>query len=139
MDDSHITLVQDSFAKVVPIKDTAAELFYARLFEIAPEVKPLFADSDMAEQGSKLMGTLAVVVNGLRDLPALLPVASDLARRHVDYGVAADHYAPVGQALIDTLEKGLGDACDAPTREAWATAYGTLSGAMIAAAYGEEA
>ena len=138
MQDPQITLVQSSFAKVVPIKDAAAGIFYADLFETAPEVQPLFARTDMKEQGVKLMGTLAVVVNGLRDLPAILPAAEDLARRHVTYGVGPEHYGKVGASLIRTLEKGLGDAFTPEVRAAWLTAYGALSGAMISAAYGEE-
>lgn len=137
MNDADITLIQNSFAKVVPIKDAAAEIFYADLFETAPEVKPYFANTDMSEQGSKLMATLGVVVNGLRDLDKILPVAGDLAKRHVDYGVKAEDYEKVGASLIRTLEKGLGDEFDAPTRDAWIGAYGALSGAMTAAAYGE--
>ncbi|MEM1307273.1 MAG: globin domain-containing protein, partial [Pseudomonadota bacterium] len=86
-----IARVQASFAKVAPIADDAAALFYGRLFEIAPEVKPLFK-GDMAEQGAKLMATLKVVVDGLNDLDAVLPAARALAVRHVDFGVEAQHY-----------------------------------------------
>ena len=126
--------IQTSFAKVVPIAPTAAALFYERLFTIAPEVRPLFK-SDMAEQGNKLMTTLAGVVNGLKNLDAVVPVAQALAVRHVQYGVEPEHYAPVGAALIWTLEQGLKEDFTPPVREAWMTAYNTLSGAMIAAAY----
>ena len=137
MNDADITLIQNSFAKVVPIKDAAAEIFYGDLFETAPEVKPYFAKTDMSEQGTKLMTTLGVVVNGLRDMDKILPVAAELAKGHVDYGVKAEDYEKVGVSLIRTLEKGLGDDFDAATRDAWVEAYGALSGAMIAAAYGE--
>jgi hemoglobin-like flavoprotein len=133
-----IDLVQSSFAKVVPIADAAAELFYGRLFEIAPEVKPLFR-GDMREQGRKLMTTLGVVVSGLKNLDAILPAAKALAVRHVGYGAAAAHYQPVGEALIWTLEKGLGEGFSADVRDAWLAAYGALSGVMIAEAYGKEA
>ena len=95
------------FSKVAPISEQAAELFYGRLFEIAPAVKPLFRN-DMKEQGKKLMGTLAVVVNGLSNLESILPAASALAKKHVGYGVKAADYEPVGAALLCTLEKGLG-------------------------------
>jgi len=135
MNDDQITLVQSSFAKVKPIADTAAEIFYADLFATAPEVKPYFANADMAEQGKKLMMTLGVVVNGLRDLDAIVPVAQQLAIRHVDYGVQPEDYDKVGAALLRTLGKGLGDDFTPETHAAWATAYGTLSGVMIAAAY----
>ncbi len=134
MDDTQITMIQESFAKVVPIKDTAADIFYTRLFEIAPEVKPMFK-GDLKEQGTKLMTTLGVVVNGLRDLDKIVPVAQQLAVKHVDYGVTAEHYTPVGEALIFTLEKGLGEAFTPELKEAWLGAYTTLSGVMIDAAY----
>ena len=134
MTPSQIDLVQSSFAKVVPIAETAASLFYGRLFEIAPEVKPLFK-SDIKEQGRKLMTTLAVVVNGLKNLDAVVPAAKALAIKHVDYGVTANHYAPVGAALIWTLEQGLGDDFTPETRDAWVAAYTSLSGVMIEEAY----
>ncbi|MEL7343831.1 MAG: globin family protein [Pseudomonadota bacterium] len=135
MKQADIDKIQASFSAVAPISDAAAEIFYARLFEIAPEVKPLFT-GDMAEQGKKLMMTLGVVVGGLKDLDALLPVAADLAKRHVGYGVLPEHYPLVGEALIFTLGKGLGEAFTPDVETAWVGAYGTLSGAMIDAAYG---
>lgn len=132
MNTDDIDRVQASFAKVVPIRAAAAELFYGRLFEIAPEVKPMFK-GDMKEQGRKLMTTLAVVVNGLKDLPSILPAAEALAVKHNDYGVKPEHYAPVGEALIWTLEQGLGPDFTPETRQSWIAAYGALSGVMIAA------
>ncbi|KMW59393.1 putative bacterial Hemoglobin [Candidatus Rhodobacter oscarellae] len=139
MDDSQITLVQDSFAKVAPIKDAAAQMFYADLFETAPGVKPYFANSDISEQGNKLMATLAVVVNGLRDLDKIVPVAERLAVAHVDYGVKAEDYGKVGASLMRTLEKGLGEGWNDEVAKAWLAAYTTLSGVMVAAAYPEAA
>lgn len=130
-----ITQVQQSFAKVAPISEQAAALFYGRLFEIAPEVKPMFK-GDIREQGKKLIGTLAVVVAGLTDLNSVLPAASRLAKHHVGYGVEATHYACVGAALLWTLEQGLGDAWTPELTSAWSSAYATLSGYMIAEAYG---
>jgi len=138
MTPDQIDLVQSSFAKVVPIADVAAQLFYGRLFEIAPEVKPLFRN-DMREQGRKLMSTLGVVVAGLRDLDAIAPAAKALAVKHVGYGVEATHYKPVGEALIWTLQKGLGEDFSTEVRTAWLSAYGVLSGVMIAEAYGKAA
>src|SRR5580698_10040666 len=107
MTPEQIKAIQESFAKVVPISEQAAALFYGRLFEIEPSVKPLFR-GDMKEQGRKLMATLAVVVNSLHNLEGILPAASALAKRHVAYGVKPNHYAPVGAALLWTLEQGLG-------------------------------
>ncbi|HEY8333159.1 MAG TPA: globin family protein [Tardiphaga sp.] len=134
-----IALVQDSFANVAPIADQAAVLFYDRLFEIAPEVKPMFHEADMAEQRRKLMATLGVVVTGLSRLETVLPAASALAKKHVSYGVKDEHYMLVGSALLWTLEKGLGAAWTPDVAEAWTTAYGTLSGYMIFEAHGAQA
>src|SRR6267142_1324956 len=108
MTPDQVTLVQESFAKVAPISDTAAVLFYDRLFEVAPSVKSMFP-ADMTEQRKKLMATLAFVVNGLANLESILPAASALATRHVSYGARKEHYPVVGAALLWTLEKGLGD------------------------------
>ena len=135
MTPDQIKLVQESFAKVAPISETAAVLFYDRLFEIAPQVKAMFP-ADMTEQRKKLMATLAVVVNGLGNLESILPAASALATRHVSYGAKAEHYPVVGAALLWTLEKGLGDAWTPETSAAWTAAYATLSGFMISEAYG---
>ena len=135
MTPDQITAIQESFVKVVPISEQAAALFYSRLFEIAPAVKPLFR-GDMKEQGRKLMATLGVVVNGLANLESILPAASALAKRHVDYGVKAPDYTPVGAALLWTLERGLGEQWTPELAAAWTEAYGILSGYMIAEAYG---
>jgi nitric oxide dioxygenase len=134
MTPEQVALVQQSFAQVAPIADKAAEIFYDRLFEVAPAVKPLFS-ADLAEQRRKLMATLAVVVNGLSDLPSILPAASALAKRHVDYGARPEHYPVVGDALLWTLARGLGPQWTSDVAAAWTAAYTTLSGFMIEQAY----
>jgi hemoglobin-like flavoprotein len=128
-------LVQTTFAKVVPIADTAAELFYGRLFTLDPSLKPLFK-SDLKEQGKKLMKMIGAAVNGLDNLPGLVPVVQDLGKRHVPYGVKAEHYDTVASALLWTLEKGLGPDFTPAVKDAWATVYGILAGTMKQAAYG---
>ncbi|TMJ52722.1 MAG: hemin receptor [Alphaproteobacteria bacterium] len=135
MTPDQVKLVQESFAKVAPIADQAATIFYGRLFEVAPRVKAMFP-TDMAEQRKKLMATLAVVVNGLSNLASVLPAASALAIRHVSYGAKPEHYPVVGGALLWTLEKGLGEDWTPEVAAAWTAAYGTLSGYMISEAYG---
>jgi nitric oxide dioxygenase len=135
MTPDQVKAVQDSFRLVVPISDQAAALFYGRLFEIAPEIKPLFR-GDMAEQGRKLMATLGAVVNSLGNLEAILPAASALAQRHVGYGVKAADYVPVGAALLWTLEKGLGERWTPQLAQAWGAAFALLSDYMIGEAYG---
>lgn len=138
MTPEQVTLVQESFAKVVPIADQAAVIFYDRLFEVAPQVRPMFK-GDMAEQRRKLMAMLSTVVAGLSRLETILPAASALATRHVTYGAQAAHYPVVGSALLWTLEKGLGEAWTPDVADAWTEAYGTLSGFMIGEAYGRQA
>jgi hemoglobin-like flavoprotein len=138
MTPEQIKLVQQSFGHVVPIADKAAALFYNRLFEIAPAVKPLF-HGDMAEQRRKLVAALAAVVSGLSDLPSVLPAASALAKRHVGYGARPEHYSAVGEALLWTLARGLGAHWNHQVADAWAAAYATLSGYMIAEAYPQAA
>jgi hemoglobin-like flavoprotein len=136
MNPSQVKLVQESFAKVAPISEQAAVIFYDRLFEVAPAVKAMFP-ADMTEQRKKLMGMLAAVVNGLTNLESILPAASALAKRHVGYGAKPEHYPVVGGALLWTLEKGLGEAWTPSVAAAWTAAYGTLSSFMISEAYGK--
>jgi nitric oxide dioxygenase len=134
MTPQQVQLVQGSFAKVAPIAPQAADLFYGRLFEVAPGVRSLFPE-DLSEQKKKLMGMLAVVVGGLDRLETILPAASALAKRHVAYGAAPEHYSVVGGALLWTLEKGLGESWTPEIADAWTEAYSTLSGFMISEAY----
>jgi hemoglobin-like flavoprotein len=124
-----IVLVRASFAKVLPIKAVAADLFYNRLFEIAPQLRPLFPQ-DLNEQKVKLMSMIAAAVGGLHDLKTLVPHVKALGARHAGYGVTVAHYGIVADALMWTLERGLGDAFTAEVRSAWAKVYGVLAGTM---------
>ncbi len=135
MTPDQVKLVQQSFARIAPISEAAAVLFYGRLFEVAPTVKSMFP-ADMSEQREKLMTMLATVVSGLGNLPSILPAASALAKRHVSYGARAEHYPVVGAALLWTLEKGLGENWTPEVADAWTAVYDALSRYMIAEAYG---
>ncbi len=128
-----IDLVQSSFAQVAPIADQAAALFYGRLFELDPDLKQLF-HGDMTEQGRKLMQMLAVAVNSLNNLDAIVPAVQALGERHVGYGVQPSDYDTVGSALIWTLGQGLGDAFTPEVEAAWVEVYGLLSSVMLEAA-----
>lgn len=129
MTPQQIDIIRSSFAQVVYKRAELGLLFYERLFAIAPELKPLFK-TDIREQARKLMDTLGVAVSALRDMPALTLTLQDLGRRHRGYGVSEKHYAKVGEALIWTLEKGLGPAFDAQTRTAWTELYRTVAATM---------
>lgn len=128
-----VSLVQSSWAKVAPISDTAADLFYGKLFELDPSLKELFPE-DMTEQKKKLMQTLAVCVNGLSDLGEIVPAVKALGQRHVGYKVRDEHYETVGTALLWTLGQGLGDDFTPETENAWTGVYTVLATTMKEAA-----
>ena len=131
MTSEQTTLVQTSFAQVAPIADTAATLFYDRLFELNPSLRGLFSE-DLREQRMKLMAMLTTVVNNLHQWHAVAPHVKQLGLRHVGYGVKPADYDTVGSALIDTLEKGLGEAFTPPVRDAWLACYATIVAEMRA-------
>ena len=129
MTNEQLKLVQDSFKQVAPIAETAAQLFYARLFELDPDLELLFK-GNLTEQGRKLMQMLGLAVNSLDRMDQLLPVVRSLGTRHVGYGVREKDYDTVGQALLWTLRKGLGEAFTPEVELAWTEVYGTLASAM---------
>ena len=128
-----IDLVKTTWSSVEQISDTAAELFYGRLFELDPKLKALF-NGDMAEQGKKLMQMIGVAVANLHQLDEVLLPVQELGKRHVGYKVEAKDYDTVGEALLWTLEKGLGDAWNDEVKGAWTETYVTLATVMKDAA-----
>ncbi|BAN36069.1 hemoglobin-like protein (Hmp) [Sulfuricella denitrificans skB26] len=130
-----IALVRSSWQQVVPIQDTAAGLFYNRLFELDPSLRNLF-NGDMVEQGRKLMIMINMVVNSLDRLESIIGMVKESGRRHVGYGVKAEHFDTVGNALIWTLGQGLGAGFTPEVKEGWVEAYGVLASTMKQAAYG---
>jgi len=128
-----VAAIQASWAQVLPIADTAAALFYQRLFELDPSLEAMFK-GDMTEQGRKLMAMINTAVNGLDRLESIVPAVQELGRRHVGYGVKDEDYDTVGAALLWTLEQGLGSNFTPELGVGWATAYGVLADTMKAAA-----
>jgi hemoglobin-like flavoprotein len=128
-----IKLVQKSFEKVRPISEVAAELFYNHLFELKPSLKSLFK-GDMKTQGRMLMQMIDYAVTCLDKPDALIPIIQDLGKRHVGYGVKGKDYETVGEALLWTLEQGLGKDFTPDVKEAWTEAYKLLSDTMKHAA-----
>ncbi|UPY38360.1 globin family protein [Sediminicoccus sp. KRV36] len=135
MDLHRIALLRDSFGRLAPIAEPAAALFYRRLMEMDPSTRPLFARTDMAAQGVKLMQALGMAIATLERAEQLLPKLREMAQRHVAYGVQREHYASVGAALLWTLGKGLGDGFTPEVEDAWAEAYAILADVMMDAAY----
>lgn len=132
MNTSQIEIVQESFSKIVPIADQAAEIFYANLFEIAPSIRTMFP-ADLASQRKKLVAALAMAVSSLKWPQALAPKLKELGFRHsAHYGVLPWHYEIVGEALMKTLATGLGDDWNNRTEEAWAETYQFIRHNMLA-------
>jgi hemoglobin-like flavoprotein len=122
-------LVKNSWAQLESDSRKAANLFYGRLFEVYPEVRPLFR-GDMEAQGRKLMDMINVAVNSLDNLEPLTGVIRYSGKRHADYGVRDKDYDKVADALLWTLEHGLGNDFTPPVKEAWVAVYDTLADLM---------
>ncbi len=135
---AQIQLIRDSWQRVIPMRVKAAELFYARLFELDPAVKPLFRGK-LDFQGDKLMTTLNVVVDSLENLAEIEAMLQAMGKRHIIYGVQAAHYETVGAALLWVLEQGLQEHFTPEVEEAWSIAYGLVANIMKESAYAEEA
>ena len=125
-------LVQTSFAKVAPVADSVATLFYDDLFQRNRRLRSLFKD-DMTEQRKMLMSMLGTAVANLHDWNRVAGALRALGARHVSYGVATADYDTVGAVLIATLEKALGDDFTPETRDAWVTCYTAIVGEMLGA------
>lgn len=138
MDQAQQELVRTSFARVAPISDVAATMFYERLFEIDPGLRPLFKN-DMKKQRAMLMAVLATAVGNLHQLEQIMPTVRALGRRHAGYGVKNSDYDTVAAALLSTLEAALGDDFTPAVRAAWVACYQTLAGEMQGAAADEMA
>jgi len=126
-----IALVKDSWARIVPIAEVASELFYDRLFHINPELRPMFETVNLSSQRSKLIKAIHTVVMSLDRLDTLIPMISELGKRHADYGVEDQHYEQVGEALLWTLKTGLRQHWNDDVKAAWTNAYQLLAEVMI--------
>jgi hemoglobin-like flavoprotein len=133
-----IGLIGSSWDKVLPIQETAAELFYGKLFELDPELKSMFK-GDMVEQGKKLFTMLDTVVKSLDNLEAVIPAAQESGKRHAGYGVKDEDYNTVAEAFLWTLGQGLGNDFTDEVKDAWVVAYTVLADTMKAAANEEAA
>src|SRR5512146_2953246 len=108
LDSAEITRIRRGFSAVAADADRFTADFYARLFELAPTLRPLFPD-DLSSQRDKLKHMLAMLVAGLDRPVALRPALVTLGDRHRSYGVVRADFVVVGQALLDTLDAHLGE------------------------------
>jgi hemoglobin-like flavoprotein len=130
--------LETSFDLVAPRGDELMDEFYARLFETAPAVKPLFAGTDLRRQKAMLLGTLVLLRKSLRDLDAIVPKLRDLGARHVGYGARPEHYPVVGEVLIGAMATIAGSAWRPEHEEAWGAAFAIVAGAMVEGAEAAE-
>ena len=133
MSPRQVALVQGSWNDVLAVSETAAQLFYLRLFALDASLRKMFK-GELREQGRKLIAMMSVAVNGLARIETLVPVIEALGRRHAGYGVTDEHYATVAAALLWALEQGLGGRFTPEVKDAWTTAYGMLAKTMQDAA-----
>lgn len=129
MTDEQINLIKTSFAKIEPAAEEAAVLFYAKLFDLDPDLRPLFK-AGIREQGLKLMQMLELAVRGLDRVEELVTMVRDLGARHAVYGVEDRHYETVGTALLWVLAKSLRADFTLETEEAWTAVYSLLAQTM---------
>jgi nitric oxide dioxygenase len=120
-----------SFDLIAPRGEELMDEFYARLFEAAPAVRPLFASTDLRRQKTMLLSTLVLLRTSLHDLDAIVPTLRKLGARHVNYGARAEHYPVVGEALISAMSAVAGPEWTPRHEDAWAEAFGIIAATML--------
>lgn len=129
-----VELLEQSFVAVAPKGQQLVDTFYRRLFNDYPAVKPLFQDVEMSKQKQKLLASLKLVIDNLRNPDVLTSALESMGSRHVDYGTRPEHYPAVGATLLKSLAEVAGDAWNDELEQAWSEAYGVVSQAMLAGA-----
>ena len=127
----NLQALETSFDLVAPRGDELMDEFYARLFSVAPAVRPLFAGGDLKKQKTMLLGTLVLLRKSLRNLDAIVPKLRELGARHVAYGAEPAHYPVVGEVLIASMAEIAGDAWTDDYETAWGEAFDVFAGAML--------
>ena len=131
--------LETSFDHIAPRGDELMDVFYGRLFAVAPSVKPLFAGTDLKRQKAMLLAALVLLRRSLRDLESVTPALRELGARHVRYGAQPQHYPVVGEVLIASMAEGAGDAWTPEYGQAWTEAFTIVAGAMLEGAEAAEA
>lgn len=137
LEEAEIELLRESLVFLQERKDLAAAVFYENLFEIDPDLRPMF-DDDLTEQSNKALFAFGAVVAQIHDIDACREMTRGLAIRHVTYGVVPDHYPKVGAAVLATVSMVMGDAMTPRIAVVWQKAYDAVSEAMIETAYGAD-
>jgi methyl-accepting chemotaxis protein len=136
--DLDLEALETSFDLVAPRGDELMDLFYGRLFEAAPAVRPLFAATDLQRQKTMLLGSLILLRKSLRNLDPIVPKLRELGARHVAYGARPEHYAVVGEVLIASMAELADKAWRSEYAAAWGQAFSLVAEAMLEGAAAEE-
>ena len=134
-----VQLLEDSFNLLKPQGEALVKRFYEKLFQQHPEVKPLFSNTNIIEQRTKLLNSLVLVVNNLRKPEQLVPALSKLGEKHESYGVKPVHYHVVIQALLDVMQEFAGDLWTNELYDAWEEALNVVVSTMLKAYKGTKA
>lgn len=126
-----VALLESSFAALAPQADQLIARFYSRLFELHPEVKPMFAESDLVEQQKKLVAALQLVINNLRNPEKLQDALKGLGHKHQSYGAEAAHFDAVAAVLLEVLEEFAGELWTPPMATAWGDALSAVKAVML--------
>lgn len=127
----NVELLEQSFERIKPCADEFVVSFYENLFAAHPEVRPLFATTQMQKQRKMLLNALVLVVENLRNPEVLGQVLNSLGARHVGYGAIPKYYPAVGQALLLSFEQYLQDDWTPELKKAWTDAYETIMAEML--------
>ena len=122
--------LETSFDLVAPRGDELMDEFYARLFDAAPAVRPLFP-ADLHSQKTMLLAALVLLRKSLRNLDAIVPTLRRLGACHVAYGARPEHYPVVGATLIASLAAVAGDDWKPEYESAWAGAFEIVAATML--------
>ena len=128
-----VETLEASFAIIAPDAERLVERFYEELFERHPTVQPLFADSDMKSQRTKLLAALKLVIANLRDEDTLVPALQEMGRRHEKYGAEPDHYVAVASVLLSVMAEIAGEQWTEQVQKAWCNALALIAEVMIGA------
>lgn len=131
----NVPALERSFDLVAPRADEFAARFYERLFEKYPSVKSLFVLSPMPEQQRKLIASLVMIVQNLRNPRQLADFLGKLGVRHLDYGTRLEHFDAIGENLLSVLGEFAGEGWTDEVAQAWADAYKLIAQVMIKAAW----
>ena len=126
-------LLRDTLELTLAADDTFPQRFYNHLFEAHPQLRDMFTRNSRGAQNKMFAQKIAAIVDHVDDPSWLDRELRGLATSHAGYGVTAEMYPWVGDALIATVREACGDKWSAEAEHAWTEAYGVIAKAILAA------